>query len=62
MGLLHHYPRIGNDKPEDKNVYRPTNAYLTGEDLEAFMDEDCLFYELRPQEGGTDIRLGINQG
>lgn len=59
LGLLQHYPNIGNEKPEDKNLYRPDDSYLTGGDLEAFMDEDCLLYEVRPPENGSHVTLGI---
>lgn len=59
MGLLQHYPQIGNEKPEDKDIYRPHDAYLEGDDLEEFLDEDCLYYEASPPENASDITLGI---
>lgn len=59
MGILRHYPQIGNEKPEDKDIFRPHDAYLQGDDLEDFLDEDCLYYEVSPTENASDITLGI---
>jgi len=43
-------------KPADKESFRPTNAYLKGEDLTAYMDIETLFYE-RALKESTDIFL-----
>lgn len=58
MGTLERYEGSLASKPsKDKNSFRPNNAYLEGDELDAYMDLDTLFYEIKPSEGKTCILL-----
>lgn len=60
VGKLKRYTVNGVEllfKPEDKNLYRPSDAYLKGSELEEFMDFSCMFYERECPFGEFDIIL-----
>lgn len=60
IGKLERYTSNGVDllyKPNDKDLYRPSDAYLKGAELEAFMDFPCMFYERECPFGSFDIIL-----
>lgn len=46
VGYTKKYPGVALMKPANKDDFRPDDAYLTGEDLESYMDEPTLFYEV----------------
>ncbi|PJD95533.1 MAG: hypothetical protein CK425_08440 [Parachlamydia sp.] len=66
INRLMHYKPVGRleiyleniiMKPADKDSFRPTQAYLSGEELTAYMDFETLFYERALNEGTTDLFL-----
>lgn len=66
INRLMHYKPVGRleiylediiMKPADKESFRPTQAYLSGEELTAYMDFETLFYERALNEGTTDLFL-----
>lgn len=50
VGYTKKYPGVALMKPANKDDFRPDDAYLTGEDLESYMDEPTLFYEVAEEE------------
>jgi len=58
VGYAKRYQGVLLLKPENKDDYRPNDAYLAGERLERFMDENTLRYEVA-KEGGDDQRYAL---
>lgn len=46
VGYAKRYPRVALMKPDNHDEFRPDDAYLSGEDLESYMDQDTLYYEV----------------
>ena len=42
-------------KPDNKDSFRPSDAYLQGSELEEFMDLETIFYEKKPIDGTTAL-------
>lgn len=53
VGYAKMYSRIVLKKPENHDDFRPDDAYLEGEDLERFMDENTVYYEVAEGAGGN---------
>lgn len=57
VGVLKKYKDVDKTKPENKDVFRPSDAYLKGSELESYMDAKPLEYEHQPKEGATEVYL-----